>query len=293
MIDIQAVKTRVLIAGHTGFVGRRLTRLLDLRGDVEWQGASRSTGVDLTSPDALDSIKPVDVIVNLAGRVGAGDSWTSPAEYFRANLMSTLNVMEHARRTGARVIQVSSYVYGIPQYQPIDERHPVSGVNPYADSKLGSEAICRQYAEAFSIPVTILRPFNLFGPGQIRTFLVPLVISQALSGGPVRVHSLAPRRDYLWIDDLADAIARVVVRHFSGSSLFNLGSGRSHSTSEVIDAVFASTGPCAVLSDDTPRANELSECICDNSLFREAYDWKPEVSLEQGIATLVTELRGA
>jgi nucleoside-diphosphate-sugar epimerase len=285
--------TRILIVGHTGFVGRRLTSLLENRGETNWLGASRSTGVDLTTPDALDAFQQADVIVNLAGRVGAGDSWARPAEYFRANLLSTLNVMEHARRTGARVIQVSSYVYGIPQYQPIDEIHPVSGLNPYADSKLGSEAICKQYADAFSIPVTILRPFNLFGPGQIGTFLVPLVIAQALGGGPVRVHSLTPRRDYLWVDDLADAIARVVERPFVGYSLFNLGSGESYSTQEVIDAVFAITGPCAVHCEDTPRVNELSECICDSSRFREMYGWKPEVSMEHGIARLVKEFRGA
>lgn len=285
------VTTRLLIAGHTGFVGSRLTRLLDSRGEVAWQGASRSTGNDLTSPDALKSFGPVDVIVNLSGRVGAGDSWSSPADYFRANLLSTLNVMEHARIHGARVIHVSSYVYGIPQYQPIDELHPVSGHNPYADSKLGSEYICRQYSEAFSIPTAILRPFNLFGPGQTRTFLLPLVISQALAGGPVRVHSLTPRRDYLWVDDLAAAIASMLACQPEGTSLFNLGSGRSHSTGEVIDAVFAETGPCAVVCDETPRANELSECICDSSKFRAAYEWKPEVSLEQGVARLVSEFQ--
>lgn len=282
---------RILIAGHSGFVGTRLTRLLDARGEVTWQGASRATGIDLTRRDALEALGPCDVIVNLAGRVGVGDSWSAPADYYWSNLLSTLNVMEHARRHGARVIHVSSYVYGIPQYQPIDERHPVSGHNPYADSKLESEAICRQYSEAFAIPTAILRPFNLFGPGQIRTFLLPLVISQALAGGPIRVHSLTPRRDYLWIDDLALAISLMLPRQPDGAIVFNVGSGRSHSTREVIDAVLAETGPCAVLCDDTPRANELSECICDNSQFRAAYDWRPKVSLEEGVARLVSEFR--
>lgn len=282
---------RALIAGHTGFVGSRLTRLLDARGEVAWQGASRATGVDLTVPDALQSFGPCDVIVNLAGRVGAGDSWEFPADYFRANLLSTLNVMEHARRHRARVIHVSSYVYGIPQYQPIDENHPISGRNPYADSKLGSEAICQQYSEAFGIPTAILRPFNLFGPGQTRTFLVPLVISQALGGGPIRVHSLTPRRDYLWIDDLAEAIASMLPIRHEGATIFNVGSGLSHSTREVIDAVLTESGPCAVLSDDTPRPNELSECICDNSKFRAAYIWQPKVTFAEGIARLVREFR--
>jgi len=283
--------TRVLIAGHTGFVGNRLTRLLDSYGAVTWYGASRSSGIDLTHPDALKSIVPCDVIVNLAGRVGVGDSWTSPADYYRSNLLSTLNVMEYARHHGARVIHVSSYVYGIPQYQPIDERHPVSGHNPYADSKLESEAICRKYSEAFAIPTVILRPFNLFGPGQMKTFLVPLVICQALNGGPIRVHSLTPRRDYLWIDDLAAAINSMLACQSEGTTIFNVGGGRSHSTKEIIDTVLVETGPCTVVCDDTPRNNELLECVCDNSLFRTTYDWNPKVTLEEGVARLVREFR--
>jgi len=282
---------RVLITGHSGFVGNRLTQLLDARGGVTWQGASRATGIDLTCRDTLQSLGPCNVIVNLAGRVGVDDSWSSPADFYRSNLLSTLNVMEHARRHGARVIHVSSYVYGIPQYQPIDESHPVSGHNPYTNSKLESEAICRQYSEAFAIPTAILRPFNLFGPGQIKTFLLPLVISQALAGGPVRVHSLTPRRDYLWVDDFASAIASMLPRQPEGATVFNVGSGRSYSTRKVVDAVLAETGPCAVLCDDTPRANELSECICDSSKFRAAYDWKPKVTFEEGVARLVSEFR--
>ena len=282
---------RVLITGHTGFVGNRLTHLLDVCDTVAWRGASRANGIDLTKPDALGSIGPCDVIINLAGRVGVGDSWTSPVDYYRSNLLSTLNVMEHARHYGARVIHVSSYVYGIPQYQPIDELHPVFGLNPYADSKLESEAICYRYSRTFNIPTVILRPFNLFGPGQTRTFLLPLLISQALAGGPIRVNSLTPRRDYLWVDDLASAISLILPSQSEGVTVFNLGSGQSHSTKEVIDTVLSETGPCAIVCDDTPRINELSECICNNSLFQATYGWKPKVTLEEGVVRLVSEFR--
>jgi len=259
--------------------------------DFSWIGASRGSGFDLTIPDALDAVGPCDVIVNLAGRVGVRDSWDQPSGYLRTNLLSTVAVMEHARRHRARVIHMSSYLYGTPLYQPIDEKHPVSGHNPYAASKLESEALCREYSEGYSIPTTILRPFNLFGPGQSDLFLVPLVIAQALAGGPVRVHSLAPRRDYLWIDDLAAAIVLVLRKQAEGLAVFNVGSGRSHSTQEVIDAVFVETGPQAVECEHTPRANELMECICDYSLFRSRYGWQPRTMLTEGVASLVKEAR--
>ena len=259
--------------------------------DVVWVGASRASGIDLTNPDALESLGRCDVIINLAGRVGVRDSWGDPSNYLRTNLLSTVSVMDHARRHGARVIHLSSYLYGTPSYQPIDEEHPVGGHNPYAASKLESEALCREYSEGYSIPTTILRPFNLFGPGQSNLFLVPLVIAQALANGPVRVHSLTPRRDYLWIDDLVAAIVLVVRRQLDGLAIFNVGSGRSYSTKEVIDAVFLETGPTAIECEHTPRANELSECICNYTRFRLNYGWEPQVSLREGIARLVKEAR--
>jgi nucleoside-diphosphate-sugar epimerase len=280
---------KVCVTGHTGFVGKRLTRQLDKIDNISWAGASLSSGTDITQAGSLSAFRDVDVIVNLAGRVGVGDSWTEPADYFQSNFTSTLNVLEHARDISARVIHISSYLYGAPQYQPIDENHPVEAGNPYAAAKLEAERLCGYYSEFFSVPTTVIRPFNLFGPGQMPSFLVPLVIQSALSKTPVQVHSLEPRRDYLWIDDLARAICAVIGKQDEGFRIYNVGSGVSHSTLEVIEAVFKQTGRSGVISDEAPRPNELSECICDNTKFSRDYGWLPQVSLDEGISKLIEE----
>ena len=278
----------VCISGFSGFVGHRLTSLLEARGMRDWKGAARSTGIDLTVSGSLNRLGACDVIVNLAGRVGVGNSWEAPADYLRDNLLSTLEVMEHARRCKARVVHVSSYVYGVPKYQPIDERHPIDALNPYAASKIQSESICRYYAEAFGVSVTVLRPFNLYGPGQAGEFVVPRLIDQAMNGEEVRVHDLTPRRDYLWVDDFAKAIVAVIEKQADGFSVFNIGSGRSYSTQELVDIVLSVVGERTVISEYAPRQNELSECLCDNSAFIEAYDWSPTISLSDGVKKLVS-----
>jgi len=278
---------KICIAGFTGFVGRHLVSLLEEQGNNNWKGAARANGIDLSLLNSLNQFGDCDVVVNLAGLVGVENSWESPAECFRNNLLSTITIMDYARKCKARVIHVSSYVYGIPKYQPIDENHPVQAHNPYAASKIEAENICNYYSSAFGIPVTILRPFNLYGVGQPDNFIVPNVIDQALTGQEIRVHDLAPRRDYLWVNDFVEAIAAVIEYQSDGLVVFNIGSGRSYSTKDIVEMIMSKVGPRVLISENTTRRNELSECICDNSNFRQEYDWEPSVLLEEGIIQLL------
>src|SRR5207237_1415928 len=150
----------------------------------------------------------VHYVIHLAGKSFVPDSWKDPQEFMRVNAEGTRNVLEFCRKNNIPLIFMSSYVYGIPVRLPIDENHPVTPSNPYAQSKYEAEKICIMYAEKYKIPVTIVRPFNIFGPNQPEHFLIPKIIQQALDVSSTRIElqDLSPRRDYIYMDDLLDAI---------------------------------------------------------------------------------------
>lgn len=272
----------VLVTGHAGFVGRSLTRLLDAE-QRPWVGLSRGSGYDLTRRDTLDTVPDSRWVVHLAGVSGVRESWKAPALFHRINLATTLGALELARERGAAFVFVSSYMYGVPHRLPVDELHPPAWNNPYAASKYVAETLVRTYADNFGLPVTIIRPFNLFGPSQSTEFLVPYVVHQALTGDSIVVDDLSPRRDYLWVGDLGRALKLVLDARDRPSGLYNVGRGESHSVVEVIDAVQEVLGPRIVRCREDARPNEIPDCVCDHSRFSAAFGWQPQVSLREGI----------
>jgi nucleoside-diphosphate-sugar epimerase len=277
----------VLVTGHTGFIGQAAVRALQQSG-LAWTGASRSNGLALDNPATLDLLpREPGVVLHLAGRTGVSASWEEPFSFHRANALTTLTALEHARRTGAAFIYVSSYMYGAPQHLPIGEDHPVACNNPYAWSKREGELFCEAYARDFDMSVTVLRPFNVFGPGQSQEHLIPHIIAQALQGDTISVQDLEPRRDYLWIDDFVDALVAVVKAPPKGFFVFNLGAGESASVQTVIDRVIEITGPRKIVSRQARRRNEIADCVCDASRFRQAFGWSAKVPLAQGLSLLI------
>lgn len=287
------MKTSVLVTGHTGFVGSALTAALARDGRYEVIGASRSQGCDLRDEHALSGMPEFQLVVHLAGAVGVLQSWAHPLETFRDNLLPTLNVLECARLRGTPVIYMSSYVYGTPQYLPIDEHHPVQCRNPYARSKRQAELLCEAYAADYQVPVAILRPFNIYGPNQTPDSLIPSVIRQARETGRVRVHDLEPKRDYVHVDDVVEAIVRILRAGLSGLEYYNLGCGTSYSVREVIDLVLGLLGgPCPVSSTGQTRPNEIGDCVSNSQKIAGRYGWRPRVTLAEGIAGLLNAPQG-
>lgn len=276
----------VLVTGHAGFVGRALTRQLDAAGRP-WTGLSRATGHDLSGPIDSGSVPDAGAVVHLAGIAGVVNSWRDPALFHRVNVGTTLSALELARQREAGFILVSSYMYGVPKHLPVDETHPLAWNNPYAASKRVAETLCQTYADNFGVPVTIIRPFNLFGPCQSTEFLIPHVIHQALTDDTIVVGDVTPRRDYLWVDDLGAALMAVLEAPGPVSGIYNVGRGKSHSVAEVIEAVQSALGPRRVHCRDEARANEIPDCVCDYSRFRAAFGWQPQVTLEEGIRRII------
>src|SRR5262249_41779382 len=216
---------RVLVTGGGGFIGRRLVAALRRQASVVLAPTRQDWDV------AVDDIPKwkVDHVFHLAGVNGVGGSWQDPFRFHQVNAQGTAKVAEFCRRSQCSLSYVSAYCYGLPSRLPIAESHPVRPNNPYAFSKFQGEEVCRFYHEYFGVTVTILRPFNVYGPGQGDDFVLTRIVRQALDPATVdiEVRDLAPRRDYVFVDDVVDALIRTA--SFSSYAVFNVGSGTSHS----------------------------------------------------------------
>lgn len=277
---------RVLVAGSTGFVGRALAARL-ARDGVAFVGASRSTGVDLACRDQVVALGDFDVVVHAAGRTSVPASFADPRAFERDNVLTTRNLLELARTHRARFVLVGSYVYGEPQGLPVAESHPLSAHNPYAASKLEAEQACAAFHRDFGVPVTVLRVFNAYGPGQRRDLLVPTVLA-GIAAGTIELDDPAPRRDFVHVDDVADALVRAIGRAHAGREAINVGSGRSTSVAELVDlAVRASGRDVQVRFSDRRRPGEVMDVVADVRKAAATLGWRPRIDLASGIAALV------
>ncbi|MCK4828171.1 SDR family oxidoreductase [bacterium] len=281
---------KILVTGHKGFIGSALMSVLRQCELFETIGVSRSDGMSLLNFESLEDLPDVDTIVHLAGSVGVMRSWSNPFDTYRNNIIPTLNILEYARIHKVSVIYMSSYVYGIPVCLPIDELHPINCRNPYACSKRQAEILCEAYSRDFRIPVTILRPFNIYGPGQTQESLIPRIIRQAKDKHSIEVKDLRPKRDYLYIDDLTDALLKVICSESEhmGVETYNLGFGKSYSVQDIIDMTLQMINEkILVHSSKEYRPNEIMDCYSDSQKFSEHFDWKPQTNLVEGITNLL------
>jgi len=276
--------SRVLVTGATGFIGRHL--LPRLRSDglaiVEAAGASGDTAAEAT----WRRFPATDVVVHLAGKTYVPESWEVPGSFVRTNLLGSIEALEYCRAHGARLVYLSSYLYGDVDRQPIPESTTLAAKNPYALSKKLAEETCEFYAARFGVPVTILRPFNIYGPGQSDTFLIPTIVNQVKAGREIHVKDLEPRRDYVYVADVVEAIAKASGRP-NGFGVFNVGSGTSHSVAELIRIIQDVWGTdLPVRSDGVRRKDEIMDTVADITRAHEHLQWSPRFTLRQGLEAI-------
>lgn len=277
----------IAITGSSGFVGKALIEKLKNRDDINIIEIDLETGYDITNQQSLRNVKEFDVMVHLAAKSYVPDSFEQPASFYHTNIIGTLNVLELCRKFDARIIYTSSYVYGNPEYLPIDENHPLKAFNPYAQSKLIGEELCQAYYRDFNVQAIIFRPFNIYGKEQGGHFLIQTIISQAKTG-VVRLKDSRPKRDYIYIDDVARAYLKAIYLNMNGVEVFNLGSGVSTSIKEltvVISKYFKDT--LSIHFTEERRKNEVLETIADISKVQKILNWIPSISLEQGVLLML------
>ena len=274
----------VLVTGVSGFIGRCLLPILRSSGLVV-EGIGHEHG-DIADEETWETVPASKSVVHLAGRSFVPDSWEQPAAFLRTNVQGTINALEHCRKHGASFVYLSSYLYGHPKSLPIPETAPLHATNPYASSKALAEQACRMYAQHFGLAITVLRLFNVYGPGQPEPFLVPMLVRQVREAREIVVQDLEPRRDYVYVADVAKAVAKALATG-NGLRVVNIGSGTSHSVAELvrlIQTIWQSTLP--VRSKEVRRKDEIMDTVADIRVARELLGWRPEHTLEEGLRAL-------
>lgn len=278
----------VAVTGSNGFVGKKLLEALK-EGKDEIVGIDISSGTDITNNKDCERIPSFDVMVHLAAKIFVPDSYKVPGEFYFTNYIGTLNMLELCRKNNARFIFASSYVYGVPKYLPIDEEHPVSAFNPYADSKIQGEYLCKSYNKFFKVKTIIVRPTNIYGKGQSDNFLISSIINQAKTG-KIILQDSKPRRDYIHIDDIVSAYLKIIYSNNLDFEIFNIGQGQSYSVKEIVDTVNNFfDNKLDVYFSELVRPNEVPDTRADINKAKRMLKWEPEISLIEGIKKCLDE----
>jgi UDP-glucose 4-epimerase len=278
-------KLRVLVTGNNGFIGSSLIKKLGNKIHFETTDQGNNRKVNILKRNQLQTVGLVDAIIHLASKTSIPDSNTNPYDTYYTNILGTLNVLDYARQNNiSKIINTSTFVYGIPQYLPIDEKHPINPHSPYTKSKLMAERLCEYYSKDYGIDIVTLRPFYVYGPAMKMTTFIPSIIKQIREGNRVFLSSRNTRRDFLYIDDLVDIIDRILLDFPKGHNVYNVGFGKSYSLEKVIEIIEKILKiDIDIEYDDSLRPNDIVNMEADNSSLRNLYNWCPKIDIEVGL----------
>lgn len=300
----------VLVTGADGFIGSHLVEMLVAKGhkvtalsqynsfnDWGWlEDIDRLAEVNVVSGDIRDPnfcrelVRGQDMVFHLAALIAIPYSYVAPDSYIDVNVRGTLNICQAARDLGvSRVIHTStSEVYGTAQYVPIDEKHPLQPQSPYSASKIGADAIAHSFYAAFDLPLTILRPFNTYGPRQSARAVIPTLIAQIASGRTeIAIGDTAPTRDFNYVEDTCRAFMMLADCDDAIGKTVNAGSNFEISIGDTFEMIRRLMGSDArLVVDDArlrPGKSEVFRLWCDNSEIRRLTGFEPEHDIEAGL----------
>jgi NAD dependent epimerase/dehydratase len=311
---------RVLVTGAGGFIGSHLAEHLAragarVRALVRYNGRSEVGALAAVDPDVRASLEIVfsdvtdpfamrtavegmETVFHLAALIAIPYSYTAPGSYVATNVVGTLNVLEAVRELGTpRMVQTStSETYGTARYVPIDEAHPLQAQSPYSASKIAADALAESFYRAFGTPVAIIRPFNTFGPRQSARAVVPTIASQIVAGREtVALGDLRPVRDLTYVDDTVRGFLAVARSDACLGTVTNVGTGVGISIGDLARRMATLAGHQVRIVEDRARLrppdSEVFELIADSTLARERCGWSPTVSLDDGLARVIDDVR--
>lgn len=302
-------KNIVLVTGADGFIGSHLTEMLLEKGykvkalsyynsfnSWGWLEGIKHPNLEVISGDVRDPhlckflMKKVDVVFHLAALIAIPYSYIAPDSYIDTNVKGTLNICQAALEQGVkRVIHTStSEVYGTAQYVPIDEKHPLQAQSPYSASKIGADAIALSFYNAFNLPLTIIRPFNTYGPRQSARAVIPTIITQIESGiKEIKLGDITPTRDFSYVKDTCHAFIKLAECECAIGETVNIGSNFEISIGDILELIKKlMNSDVRFISDEhriRPENSEVFRLWCDNSKIYRLTGFKPEYSLERGL----------
>jgi dTDP-glucose 4,6-dehydratase len=273
--------------GHLDALDRSILNSIDThRGDLKDVEAVRR---------AVDGC---DWVFHLGALIAIPYSYEHPGDVLQTNVVGTGHVLDACRASQnlERVVLTStSEVYGTALRVPIDEAHPLQGQSPYAASKIGADALGISYHRAFDLPVTILRPFNTFGPRQSARAVIPTIISQALTRPTIRLGSLEPRRDLTYVEDTAAGFLAIAQCDTAIGQAVNIGRGEDHSIGELVEQIGSLLRTNLRVETDSarvrPKASEVGRLLAGTARAQSLWGWTPRYSLDEGLAKTIAWVR--
>ena len=304
--------TKVLVTGADGFIGSHLVEELVQKGYqvkafvlynsfntwgwLDTLDKSIMDNVEIFQGDVRDAhgIKTamlgVDAVFHLAALIAIPFSYHSPDTYVDTNIKGTLNVLQAARELGniRTLVTSTSEVYGTAQYVPIDEKHPFQGQSPYSATKIGADRLAESFYRAFELPVTIVRPFNTYGPRLSARAVIPTIITQLLAGKKeIKLGSLTPTRDFNYVKDTAQGFVDIFESSKTIGEEINIATQKEISIGELAQEMIRQINPQAnILCEEQrlrPEKSEVNRLLGCNEKIMRLTNWQPKYSLEDGL----------
>jgi len=296
---------KVFVTGADGFIGSHLAEALlrsghDVRALVQYNSFNSKGWLDSLAPEMVSQIEIVlgdvrdrsqmsacvqgcDTVFHLAALIAIPYSYAAPQSYVDTNITGTLNILEAVRaNNNTRMIHTStSEVYGSAQFVPITEDHPLQGQSPYSASKIAADQLAFSYDSSFDLPVTIIRPFNTYGPRQSQRAVIPTIIAQLLAGAEtIELGSTAPTRDFNFVKDTVHGFLAAMLPEKIFGQVINLGSGYEVSVGDTARLIAKIMNRNVEITSSheriRPDASEVQRLFAANERARELLDWSPK-----------------
>lgn len=250
---------------------------------------------DVRDPNGVrEAMRGVDIVFHLAALIAIPFSYHSPDSYVDTNIKGTLNVLQAARELATERVLVTSTseVYGTAQYVPIDEKHPFQGQSPYSATKIGADRLAESFYRSFRLPVSIVRPFNTYGPRQSARAVIPTVITQLLAGREeIKLGALTPTRDFNYVKDTTAGFIAIAESDQTIGEEINIATQKEISIGELAGEIINQINPKArIVCDEErirPEKSEVNRLLGSNEKIKKLTDWKPQYTFEQGIAETI------
>lgn len=312
---------KVLVTGADGFIGSHLVETLINQGAKvralvyynswgSWGFLQEIKNVgnecEIVVGDIRDShfclnlVQDQEIVFHLAALIDVPYSYVASGSFFETNILGTVNLLEAAKREKnlEKFVHTStSETYGTALYSPIDEKHELQAQSPYAASKVGADKAAMSYFLSFGLPVTIVRPFNTYGPRQSARGVIPTIITQLLSDQmkKVRLGSLKPIRDYTYVTDTARAFILAALYKNTIGEVLNVGSGQGYSIKEIYDMTCDILGTKKDVVTDLkrlrPSKSEVWKLVCDNSKIKSLTGFEPQTNFRDGLVETIAWIR--